>query len=210
MLKAIDIVGLSWLTFLFSVAGRSGTEPLEWQTRVVVPILKKGDWRVCSNYQCIKSLLQGARKEALANCQTSDSGGTLQFPSWSWNNRSAFYPCILAYRGLGVCRTNLHVFCELGKGLWLGPLGRTVGVTAGVSGTGPFTLLCYPVPVWPRWELYKSSLLKVGVRQGCSLSLTLFVIFRDRISRRCRGEGSGPVPEPKKLCCFYLQMTWFC
>lgn len=56
MLNAIDIVGLSWLTFLVSVAWKSGTEHLEWQTRVVIPILKKGDRRVCSNHQCIKLL----------------------------------------------------------------------------------------------------------------------------------------------------------
>ncbi len=50
MLKALYIVGLFWLTRLFSVAWRLGTVPVEWQTWVVVPIFKKGDWRVCSNY----------------------------------------------------------------------------------------------------------------------------------------------------------------
>jgi len=38
MLKALDIVGLSWLTCLFNVAWRSGTVPMNWQTRMVVPI----------------------------------------------------------------------------------------------------------------------------------------------------------------------------
>jgi len=41
MLKALDIVGLSWLTCLVKVAGRSGTVPVELQTGVVVPIVKK-------------------------------------------------------------------------------------------------------------------------------------------------------------------------
>lgn len=27
--------------------------PLDWQTEVVVPLFKKGDWRVCSNFRCI-------------------------------------------------------------------------------------------------------------------------------------------------------------
>ena len=44
MLKALDIVGLSWLTRLFNVAWGSGTVP------VVVTFFKKGDRRVCSNY----------------------------------------------------------------------------------------------------------------------------------------------------------------
>ncbi|XP_013872670.1 uncharacterized protein LOC106523692 [Austrofundulus limnaeus] len=42
MLKVLDVVGLSWLTHLFNIAWRTGTTPVEWQTRVVVPIFKKG------------------------------------------------------------------------------------------------------------------------------------------------------------------------
>jgi len=39
-----------------SVAWRLGTVPVEWQTGVVVPIFKKGDRRVCSNYRGITLL----------------------------------------------------------------------------------------------------------------------------------------------------------
>jgi len=53
LLKTPDIVGL---TRLFSVVWRSGTVPVEWQTGVVVNIFKKGDRRVCSNYQGITLL----------------------------------------------------------------------------------------------------------------------------------------------------------
>lgn len=41
---------------------RTGTVPLKWQTRLVLPKFKKGDYRVWSNYQVI-TLLQGAGKE---------------------------------------------------------------------------------------------------------------------------------------------------
>uniref|UniRef100_A0A3P9BAF5 Reverse transcriptase domain-containing protein n=1 Tax=Maylandia zebra TaxID=106582 RepID=A0A3P9BAF5_9CICH len=41
-LKALDVVGLSWLTRLCNVAWRSGAVPVDWQTGVVVPIFKKG------------------------------------------------------------------------------------------------------------------------------------------------------------------------
>jgi len=41
MLKALNIVGLSWLTCLYNVTWESGTVPMDWQTGVVVPILKK-------------------------------------------------------------------------------------------------------------------------------------------------------------------------
>ncbi len=63
MLNALDIVGLSWLTRLFSVVWRSVTMPVEWQTGVVVPIFKKGDWRVCSNYHTGITLLNLPGKE---------------------------------------------------------------------------------------------------------------------------------------------------
>ena len=52
-LKALDVVGLSWLTRLCSIAWTSGAVPLDWQTGVVVPLFKKGDRRVCSNYRGI-------------------------------------------------------------------------------------------------------------------------------------------------------------
>ncbi|XP_061650970.1 uncharacterized protein LOC133487820 [Phyllopteryx taeniolatus] len=50
-LNAMDVVRLSWLTRLCNIAWTSGTVPLDWQTRVVVPLFKKGDRRVCSNYR---------------------------------------------------------------------------------------------------------------------------------------------------------------
>ncbi|KAI3362903.1 hypothetical protein L3Q82_011500, partial [Scortum barcoo] len=55
-LKSLDVVGLSWLTHLCNIAWRLGTVPLEWQTGVVVPLFKKGDRRVCSNYRGITLL----------------------------------------------------------------------------------------------------------------------------------------------------------
>ncbi|KAI3377174.1 hypothetical protein L3Q82_009086 [Scortum barcoo] len=55
-LKSLDVVGLSWLTRLCNIAWRLGTVPLVWQTGVVVPLFKKGDRRVCSNYRGITLL----------------------------------------------------------------------------------------------------------------------------------------------------------
>ncbi|KAK3526422.1 hypothetical protein QTP70_025454, partial [Hemibagrus guttatus] len=55
-LKSLDVVGLSWLTHLCNIAWRSGTVPLDWATGVVIPLFKKGDRRVCSNYRVITLL----------------------------------------------------------------------------------------------------------------------------------------------------------
>ncbi|KAK3550782.1 hypothetical protein QTP70_004917 [Hemibagrus guttatus] len=55
-LKSLDVVGLSWLTRLCNIAWRSGTVPLDWMTGVVIPLFKKGDRTVCSNYRGITLL----------------------------------------------------------------------------------------------------------------------------------------------------------
>ena len=59
-LKALDVVGLSWLTRLCRITWTSGAVcpslPLDWQTGVVVPLFKTGDRRVCSNYRGITLL----------------------------------------------------------------------------------------------------------------------------------------------------------
>ncbi|KAM9812086.1 uncharacterized protein ACBT44_011417 isoform 1-T7 [Syngnathus typhle] len=55
-LRALDVMGLSWLTRLYNIAWTSGTVPLDWQTGVVIPLFKKGDRRVCSNYRGITLL----------------------------------------------------------------------------------------------------------------------------------------------------------
>lgn len=72
-LKALDAVGLSFLTPLYNIAWRSGEVTLKWQTKVVVPIFQKG------GPECVlqlsgdhtpqpprKGLCQGAGKESLS------------------------------------------------------------------------------------------------------------------------------------------------
>ena len=39
-LKALDVLGLSWLTRLCNITWTSGTVPLDWQIGVVVPLFK--------------------------------------------------------------------------------------------------------------------------------------------------------------------------
>lgn len=42
-LKALNVVGVPWLTRLFNIAWTLWTVPLYWQTGVVAPIFKKRD-----------------------------------------------------------------------------------------------------------------------------------------------------------------------
>jgi len=83
-----------------------------------------------------ESLCQGAGKEAVTVCQTSDSRRPVRIPSRSWNRGPALYPRKTTGGVLGVCQTSVHVLCGLGEGFRPGPSGFFVGAAAGVWGTG--------------------------------------------------------------------------
>ena len=118
------IVGVSWLTRLFNVAWESGTVPVAWQTGVVVPIFKKGDRRVCSNYREITLLsLPGKVYSRVLErrlwpivepqiqeeqCGFHPGRGTVD---------QLFTLARLLEGGMGVCSSSLHVLCGLGEGL---------------------------------------------------------------------------------------------
>ena len=197
MLKALDIVGLSWLTRLYNVAWASGTVPVEWQTGVVVPIFKKGDRRVCANYRGItllslpgkvysRVLERRLRPIVEPRIQEEQCGfrpgrGTVdqlftlaELLRGSWEFDLPVYMCFVdlekAYD------------CVLRGALW-GVL-REYGV--------PGSLLRAVRSLYKQSESCvrilgtKSDSFPVGVglRQGCPLSPILFVVFMDRISRR--------------------------
>lgn len=90
MLRASDIFGSSWMTWLFGVACRLGTVPLKLQTGVVLPIFKKGDRRVCCNYRGITLFSHrkdycGCGKRRLQPIIEPWSASAIQFhPCW-WN-----------------------------------------------------------------------------------------------------------------------------
>ncbi|XP_037535754.1 cadherin-22 [Nematolebias whitei] len=81
-----------------------------------------------------ESLLQGFGREALTNCPTADSRGTVWLLSWSIN----IGPDLHTWSGvakvvMGVCLSSLHVFVDLEKARFsqeLGPVGS--GATAAV------------------------------------------------------------------------------
>ena len=204
MLKALDIVGLSWLTRLFNVVWGSGTVPVAWQTGVVVPIFKKGDRRVCSNYRGItllslpgKHLFQKVLERRLQPIVETQ----LQEEQCGFRPGRGTVAQLFTLAGLlGGAWEFAHpasmCFVDLEKADDCVPRGILWGL-----------LREYGVP-WPLvraiWSLNKQSescvrilgtksstfSVGVGVRQGCPLSPILFVIFMDRISRRSRGEES--------------------
>ncbi|CAM4608815.1 unnamed protein product [Leuciscus chuanchicus] len=162
-LKSLDVVGLSWLTPLCSIAWQSGTVPLGWQTGVVVPLFKKGDRRVCSNYRGITLLSLPGKVYA----RVLERRIRLGFR----RNRAVFVPAVEHWTS---SIPSPGVLWEYGV---RGPLLRAVLSLYDRSRS------------LVRIAGSKSDLfpVHVGLWQDCPLSPVLFVIFMDRISRRSQG-----------------------
>ncbi|KAI3374131.1 hypothetical protein L3Q82_005986 [Scortum barcoo] len=133
-LKSLDVVGLSWLTRLCNIAWRLGTVPLEWQTGVVVPLFKKGDRRVCSNYRGITLLsLPGKvyarvlerRIRPIVDPQIQEE--QCGFRPGRGTAGPALYPPQGAGGFMGVCPTSPHVLCGSGEGIQPCPSWYSVG-----------------------------------------------------------------------------------
>ncbi|KAK3517211.1 hypothetical protein QTP70_001131 [Hemibagrus guttatus] len=199
-LKSLDVVGLSWLTCLCNIVWWSGTVPLDWATGVVVPLFKKGDRRVCSNYRGITlhslpgkvySRVLERRVRPLVEpriqeeqCGFHPSCGTLdqlytfhRVLEGLWEFAQSVHMCFVDLE---------NVFNRVPRGilwevLWeygvRGPLLRTVRSLYDQSRSLVRIASC------------KSDLfpVHVGLRQGCPLSPVLSITFMDRISRCSQG-----------------------
>ncbi|CAM4549683.1 unnamed protein product [Leuciscus chuanchicus] len=199
-LKSMDVVGLSWLTRLCSIAWRSGTVPLDWQTGVVVPLYKKGDWRVCSNYRGITLLsLPGKVYARILERRTRPI-----VEPWIQEEQCGFrpgrgtldqlYTLSRDLEGSWEFAQPIHMcFVDLEKVFDRVPRGVLWRVLWEYGVRGP--LLRAIRSLYDRSRSLvriagsKSDLfpVHVGLRQGCPLSPVLFIIFMDRISRRSQG-----------------------
>ncbi|KAK3533936.1 hypothetical protein QTP70_034935, partial [Hemibagrus guttatus] len=199
-LKSLNVVGLSWLTRLCNIAWRSGTVPLDWATGVVVPLFKKGDRRVCSNYRGITLLsLPGKvysrvlerRVRPLVEpwiqeeqCGFRPSRGTLdqlytlhRVLEGTWEFAQPVHMCFVDLEKAFDCVPRGILWEVLWEYGVHGPLLRAVRSLYNRSRS----LVCI--------ASCKSDLfpVHVGPRQGCPLSPVLFIVFMDRISRRSQG-----------------------
>uniref|UniRef100_A0A8C6Q6Z6 Reverse transcriptase domain-containing protein n=1 Tax=Nothobranchius furzeri TaxID=105023 RepID=A0A8C6Q6Z6_NOTFU len=203
-LKALDVVGLCWLTRLCNIAWTSGAVPLDWQTGVVILLFKKGARRVCSIYKGITLLsLPGMVYSGVLErrvhrivepqiqeerCGFRPGRGTLdQLYTLRGILESAWEFVKLVYM----------YFVDLEKAFDRVPRGALWGALWGVFREYgvPGPLIRAVRSLYDRCQSLvriagsKSSSFPVrgGLRQGCPLSLILFITFMDRISRRSQG-----------------------
>ena len=174
--------------------------PLDWQTGVVVPLFKKEDRRVCSNYRGItllnlpgkvysRVLERRIRPIVEPRIQEEQCGfrpgrGTLD----------QLYTLHRVLEGSWEFAQPVHMcFVDLEKAFDRVPRGILWGVLREYGVRGP--LLRAVRSLYDRSRSLvriagsKSDLfpVHVGLRQGCPLSPVLFIIFMDRISRSSQG-----------------------
>ncbi|KAK3571740.1 hypothetical protein QTP86_018731, partial [Hemibagrus guttatus] len=199
-LKSLDVVGLSWLTRLCNIAWQSGTVPLDWATRVVVPLFKKGDRRMCSNYRGItllslpgkvysRVLERRVRPLVEPRIQEEQCGFRL-----SHGTLDQLYTLHRVLEGSWEFAQPVHMcFVDLEKAFDHVPRGILGEVLWEYGVHGPLLRA-----VWSLYNRSRSLLriascksdlfpVHVGLRQGCPLSPVLFIVFMDRISRRSQG-----------------------
>ncbi|KAK3527908.1 hypothetical protein QTP86_011240 [Hemibagrus guttatus] len=196
-LKSLDVVGLSWLARLCNIAWWSGTVPLDWAIGMVIPLFKKGDRRVCSNYRGITLLsLPGKvysrvleRRVRLLvepwiqeeQCSFRPSRGTLdqlytlhRVLEGSWEFAQPVHMCFVDLEKAFDCVRHgilWEVLWEYGvHGLLLRAVRSLYNRSRSLVRIASCKSDLFPV--------------HVGLRQGCPLSPVLFIVFMDRISRR--------------------------
>ncbi|TWW67234.1 hypothetical protein D4764_02G0002750 [Takifugu flavidus] len=177
-LKALDVVGLSWLTRLCNIAWTSGAVPLDWQTGVVVPLFKKGD----------RITLLSLPGKVYSGVLERRVRRTVE--PWFQEEQCGFRPgrgtvdqldtLSRVFEGAWEFAQPVHMcFVDLEKAFDRVPRGVLWGILREYGVSGPLIRAARSCTIGARvW----SELLA-----GCPLSPILFIIFMDRISRCSHG-----------------------
>ncbi|KAK0156607.1 LINE-1 reverse transcriptase [Merluccius polli] len=185
----VDEVRPEFLKALDALSGHRGQCLL---TGVVVPLFKKGDRTVCSNYRGIPLLsLPGKVYSGVLErrvhrivepriqeeqCGFRPGHGTVD----------QLYNLCRILEGAWEFAQPVHMcFVDLEKAFDHVPRGALWGVLREYEVSDP--LIWAVCSLYDRCQSLVRIAVRVGPRQGCPLSPILFIIFMDRISRRSQG-----------------------
>ncbi|KAI3367325.1 hypothetical protein L3Q82_008369 [Scortum barcoo] len=151
-LKSLDVMGLSWLTRLCSIAWRLGTVPLEWQTGVVVPLFKKTGPESVFQLQGGDHTSQPPRKKSLRQGTGEENSSDSRTSEFRRNNAvfvpvrgtlDQLYTLHRVLEGLWEFAQPVHMcFVDLEKAFDRVPCGILWGVLHEYGVRGPFAKGC--------------------------------------------------------------------
>ena len=202
------LFGFRWLTRICKVVRSTGEAPKQWQTSVIIPIHKKGDKRKCTNYRGISLISVPGKVYAKclekkcceivepkltdAQCGFRPGRSTMdqifafqQIFEKSWQYAKEINACFV---DLKKAYDRIHR-----DKLWV------VLLQYGIDGqllTAIKSLYMHSeVCVRVNNATTKPFRVSVELRQGCSLSLILFLIYEDRIGKKSESCGGVKIGE---------------
>ena len=203
MLKAMNIYGVRWLTRVCKVACSTGQAPKQWQTSVIIPIHKKGDKRKCTSYRGISLISIPGKiyakcrkvvepKLTDAQCGVRPGRSTMdqmfalqQIFEKSWEYAKEVNACFVDLEKAYDCIPRDKLWAVL---LQYGIGGQLLNAIKSLY-------LHSEVCVRVNSATTKPFRVSVGLRQGCSLSPILFLIYMDRIVKKSESCGGVKIGE---------------
>ena len=207
MLKAMNMNSVRWLTRVCRVASRTGQAPKQWQTSVIIPIHKKEDERKCTNYWGISLIsvpvkvfdkyLEKKCHEIVEHKLTDAQCGFCHGQS----TMDQVFALQQIFEKSGEYAKEVNAFLvDLAKAYDCIPRDKLWEVLLQYGIDGQLLTAIKPlhmhseVCVRVNSATTKPFRVSVGLRQGCSLSPILFLIYMDRIvqkSESCGGVKIG-------------------
>ena len=210
MLKAMNTYGVRWLTRVYKMACRIGQAPKLWQTSVIIPIHKRGDNRKCTNYRgislisvvgkvyakCLKKKCREIveRRPKLTDAQCGFCPGrsamdqifaVQQIFEKSWEYAKEVNACIVDLE---------KAYDRIPRDkLWAVLLQYGIGGQLLTSVKSQY--MHFVVCVRVNRAATKPFRVSVGLRQGCSLSPILFLIYMERIVQKSESCGGVKISE---------------
>ena len=199
MLKAGGTITVQWLHRIIQKAWEEGKIPEDWNKAIIVPIYKKGNRMECSNYRGISLLSVPGKvyasiiEKRIRNLTEGKLG----------ENQAGFRPNRGCQDQIFALRQIIEKSWEYNKDLYLGFVDLEKAYDKVPRHTMFRTLQLYGIngyllrAVQSIYNNPKSAVrvegstgrwfeVKLGVRQGCTLSPLLIIIYMDHLLKNCK------------------------
>ena len=204
----MNIYGVRWLTRVCKVACSTGQAPKQRQTRVIIPIHKKGDKRKCTNYSGIslisvpgKVYAKCFEKKCREIVEPKLTDAQCGFCSGRSTMDQIFALQQIFEKSGEYAKEVIACFVDLEKAYDHIPRDKLWAVLLQYSIDGQLLTIIKSlymhseVCVRVNSAMTKPFRVSVELRQCCSLSPILFLIYMDRIVKKSESCGAEKIGE---------------